>query len=202
MIGYPVILRGDQVRALVVGGGAVGARKISTLLECGASVRVVAPELRAEVAQQALEGRLQWIMDVYGRAHLGDANLVFAATSSDDVNAAVLRDARGAGRLVNVASDAMSGDFFTPATWRAESLLVSVFSYGVPMAAARIRDHISRILDAGIPGALSQLAALRKGQLESGAADRWQEASRDLIGDDFLHSVTSGDFQRRLERWR
>ena len=42
---YPVYLDIQHKKCLVVGGGSVGTRKVNTLVECGALVTVVSPEI-------------------------------------------------------------------------------------------------------------------------------------------------------------
>jgi precorrin-2 dehydrogenase/sirohydrochlorin ferrochelatase len=196
------MLSGESVRALVVGGGNVAQRKVAALIESGAAVRLVAPDITPELSRLAQQGRIEWIRESYSASLLGDSNLVFAATGSPEVNADVARAARESARLVNVASDAESGDFFTPATHRDGPLVLAVFASGVPAAASRLRDHLRNSLGRGLAGAVELLRTLRKRQLDAGDAAAWTAASSELIGDDFVAAVESGEFSRRAERWR
>ena len=55
---YPIFLALEQRLCLVVGGGAVAWRKIEGLLNCGAQIIVVAPDLLSEIEQAAAEGKI------------------------------------------------------------------------------------------------------------------------------------------------
>ena len=57
MSDLPVALHGERITAVVVGGGSVGTRKALALVETGAQVRVVAPDVSQELeaAERARE---------------------------------------------------------------------------------------------------------------------------------------------------
>ena len=84
-VGYPLLLDVAGRRVVVVGGGAVGTRRVTGLLESGADVLVVSPAITAEIAALgvAIEQR------GFHPADLDDAWLAVACTDSPDVNAAV-----------------------------------------------------------------------------------------------------------------
>ena len=88
--GYPVLLEGRAISALVVGGGRVALRKVRDLLAAGGRVRVIAPSLIDDLV--ALEGRTKDLTIVRRRFRDGDiddATLVIAATDDRSVNARV-----------------------------------------------------------------------------------------------------------------
>ncbi len=201
MSGYAIVLHGEGIRALVVGGGSVAARKAAALVDAGATVRVVAPEISQEMMVIVNAGEAHWTQSVYEQDLVGDSNLVFAATDSADVNAIVALDARELGLMVNMASDAEDGDFSTPATHRDGPVLVAVYAGGVPAAAMQIRDAVARLVGSRVSVAVQRLARLRSARLTSGDAASWREASRELVGEDFLDSIANGEFDRRFERW-
>jgi siroheme synthase-like protein len=199
---FPVVIKGESIRALVVGGGEVAGRKIDSLLRAGARVHVVAPQL-APLAKSFADGNsITWTSSDYSTGIIRDVNLVFAATDNKEVNARVVRDARAAGLMVNIASDSSAGDFFTTAVHRDGPLLISVFAGGVPAAAARIRDFIATQLGRKLGGAVALLYRLRRTRLDAGRSTEWQEASRELIGKDFVASVENGEFEKRVASWR
>src|SRR3984957_3215634 len=97
----PIFLRVQDRLAVVIGGGAVAARKAELLLKCGARVRLVAPELTA--AAQALLAlhtageQMSHQCAAFADHHLEGAVLVIAETDSDAVNAQVARIPRARG---------------------------------------------------------------------------------------------------------
>ena len=199
--GYPVLLEGTRIEALVVGGGSVAWRKAHRLLECGARVRMVAPDICAAARDAAGScPRLALHERAYARNDIGRATLVFAATDSRMVNAQVASDASRAGRLVNVADVPTDGDFVTVAAYRADPLVVGVSS-GVPKAATRIRDAIAARFDGRYRAAVAALAGLRQRLLARGEAADWRAAESALIDEHFCARVEDGTFAARLDQW-
>jgi len=198
---YPIALNGQRVRALVVGGGVVGTRKALALLEAGADVRVVAPEVSAELARVEAQNRLAVLRAPYGPDVLGDATLVIAATSSRDVNSTVAADARERGKLVNVADAPEDGDFHSMAVHRSGDLTIAVSTGGVPGAAARIRDSLATRFDARYEQALSALHRMRT-RLRAADTEAWNRAASDLVGKDFCDVVETGTLPEKVAAWR
>lgn len=202
MSGIPLLVEMEGLRVLVVGGGGVAARKVSSLVDAGASVRVVAPEVSAELRALADAGRVAIDARVYSAADIRDADLVIAATNDRATNARVAQDARAAHRLVSVVDAPEQGSFTSMATHRSGDLVLGVSAGGVPAAATRLRDAVAERFDGRYASAVSSLAALRRGLLASGARDRWDAAARELLGEDFCASVESGAFEERVSPWR
>lgn len=199
---FPVLLAGERVRALVVGGGRVAARKAAALLDAGARVRVIAPGIAPALREAARDhaGRLALVERPYATGDVGDANLVIAATSSREVNAAVAREADALGRLVAVADAPEEGTWTAMAAHRAGPLTVAVSAGGVPGAAVRVRDAIAGRFDERYGDAIGRLAALRARLLAGGDGEDWRAASEELIGPRFCADVEAGELSRRLDR--
>ncbi|HXD48256.1 MAG TPA: bifunctional precorrin-2 dehydrogenase/sirohydrochlorin ferrochelatase [Gemmatimonadaceae bacterium] len=203
MSALPVMLDGSNLSALVVGGGSVATRKVAALIEAGASVRVVAPEVSTELeALSAQASTLSLMRGRYASEQLGDALLVIAATNDARLNARIAADARASGRLVNVVDAPELGNFVTPAVHRAGDVVVAVSTGGVPGAAARIRDAIARLIGQSYGAAVRELSTLRRALIDGGRRERWTEASQSLVGTEFCRDVESGEFAARVAEWR
>ena len=203
MSAYPLMLEGTALSAVIIGGGSVASRKASALAAAGARVGVVAPEVCADIESLAAENdRVRITHERYSSSHIGDALLVIAATDDPATNALVAADARKLGRLVNVADAPDEGNCITPAVHRAGDLVVAVSAGGVPTAAARIRDVLSRTFDDRYARAVRELSSLRRAMLNAGAREQWTNASAKLIGDEFCSAVESGQFSARAAEWR
>jgi siroheme synthase-like protein len=200
--GIPILVEAAALRVLVVGGGVVASRKARALVEAGAHLRVVSPELGAEMQQLVAEHGVVVERHPYAVGDLRDVELVIAATNNRSVNAMVARDARSAHRLVNVADRPEEGSFATMATHRDGALVVGVSAGGVPGAAARIRDAIATRFDARYASALGQLAILRRTLLGRGDGASWRALSGEVIGADFCAVVESDGFDERVASWR
>ena len=199
---YPLMLDGSALSAVIIGGGAVAARKASALLAAGARVRVVAPEIVPELETLARDSSIEIIRDRYAKRHIGDAGFVIAATDDHTVNAEVAVDAKALGRLVNVASEPNSGNCITPAVHRAGDVVIAVTAGGVPSAAARIRDDLGRRIDERYADAVRELSSLRRSLIDRDERDHWSSAAAALLDDDFCRRVESGLFDEALAEWR
>jgi siroheme synthase-like protein len=198
---FPIALHGERVTAVVIGGGAVGARKALALADAGAQVRVVAPEISADLDGAMRDGRIAVTRGTYSRDQLQHAQLVIAATDSREVNASIAVDAHSLGKLVNIADFPDEGNFHTMALHRSGDVTIAVSAGGVPGAAARIRDAIAARFDGRYERAISALRGLRSRLIERGD-ERWRDAAPKLIADDFCTSVEDGSFSERIESWR
>lgn len=142
---YPVSLNLKGKLCVVVGGGKVASRKIQKLLECGATVKVVSPHIVVELEHLLKETTLlTWLPTKYtGIEVLKDASLIFAATSNPAINEQVQLDANSLGIFVNIANNASSGDFITPATLSQGDLQISVSTSGkVPGLSKLIKENL------------------------------------------------------------
>ena len=139
MPGYPVTLRLDGRRCLVVGGGSVALGKVQGLAAAGANVTVVAPDVLPEVAALAavVERR------PYRSDDLAGCWLVVSATGDVGVNARVHADAEAAGVWVNAADDPAHCSFTLPAVARRGPITVAVATDGTsPALASWLRRRI------------------------------------------------------------
>jgi precorrin-2 dehydrogenase / sirohydrochlorin ferrochelatase len=128
---------------LVVGGGSVALEKVRGLLECGASVTVVAPQ----VVDELLELGVEVVRRGYRESDLDGRVLVIAATSSSSVNRSVFADAEERSLLCNVVDVPELCSFILPAVLRRDPIAVAVSTGGAsPALAQRIRDDIADLI--------------------------------------------------------
>jgi cobalt-precorrin 5A hydrolase/precorrin-3B C17-methyltransferase len=150
---YPITLTNlRDAPVVVVGGGAVGGRKVRGLLAAGAAVRLVSPAITPELRALADTGAIEWHARPYQQGDLAGARLAFIATNQRTVNAQVAGEAAALGLLCNVADDPQAGDFHLPAVHREPGLLVAVSTEGVsPARAKQLRDQIAAWLATSRP---------------------------------------------------
>jgi hydroxymethylbilane synthase len=200
---YPIVLSLKGRPAVVVGGGAVAARKIGALLEAEAAVTVVAPTLDHRLEELAEAGVIEHRARGYEPGDLAGAFLAFAATDDETINAAVTAEARAAGILANDAGDAGRGDFTTPATHRSGPLLVTVDTGGLsPGFTKRIRDELALQFDTRYGKAATALGLARDYAhavlpKESRMLVMRALAERDL---DELAALARADIENEVER--
>ena len=161
---YPVSLDVSGRPCLVVGGGAVAARKAGGLLKCGSRVTVIAPstgEAMESLAPSlaALERRPYRDGDVRG------FRLVITATGIPAVDGAVHADAEAAGVWVNSADDRVHSSFILPAVHRDGAVTMAVSTGGLsPALASWLRDRLAS-RDLGGAGALARLLGEARARL-------------------------------------
>nr|WP_286948745.1 siroheme synthase CysG [Pseudomonas sp. UBA6718] len=142
---------------LVVGGGEVALRKARLLSDAGGQLRVVAPEVRGELAALAGEGRVH--LRGYESADLQGVALVIAATDDEPLNARISAEAQALGIPVNVVDAPALCSVIFPAIVDRSPLIVAVTSGGdAPVLARLIRAKI----ETWIPSTYGQLASLAK----------------------------------------
>jgi precorrin-2 dehydrogenase/sirohydrochlorin ferrochelatase len=140
---FPMFMKLEGRSCLVVGAGAVGEPKISSLITAGASVRVVALQATAAVAEWAQCGVITWEARAFNSSDLDSIFLVIAATNSSDMNAAIFHQARQRNILCNVVDDPEHCDFYYPAVVRRGDLQLAISTNGQsPALAQRIRREL------------------------------------------------------------
>ena len=162
MSNYPVTLVDLEQGAVVVGGGAVAARKVQGLLDAGAPVTIIAPQLTHELEELAHTQRITVIRRVYQNGDLRDARVVIAATDDPQVNQAVYDEARARGILVNVADDPAHCTFHVPAVIRRGAIAIAISTGGAsPALAKRLREEIEKAAGAEYERLAELFAELR-----------------------------------------
>jgi precorrin-2 dehydrogenase/sirohydrochlorin ferrochelatase len=109
---YPVNLDIRRQSCLVVGGGAVGTRKVRTLLDCGAVVTVVSPEVTNPIAVLAGENRISLRLRPYQASDLDGVFLVIGATDNKDLNRAIHQDAGKQGNCATLRTSPICAILF------------------------------------------------------------------------------------------
>lgn len=155
---FPIMLNLTGRSAVVVGAGAIGLRKVRSLLAAGARVRLVSPD-----APEDLPADVERLAEPYRPDHLHNARLVFACTSDRDLNARIADDARSRGTLVNAVDQPDDCDFFMPAIHRAGPVVLAVGTGGTsPALAGTLRDRLAESLPAATADFAELLGRLRE----------------------------------------
>ncbi|MFI7437609.1 uroporphyrinogen-III C-methyltransferase [Micromonospora haikouensis] len=145
---YPLGLRLAGRRVVVVGGGAVATRRVPALLDAGADVLLVSPELTPALRAHVDAGRLYWEPRRFAPDDLDGAWLVQAAVD-DPVAAAAVSAAAAERRIFCVrADDRAAATAWTPAVTRHGPVTVAVLGGGDPRRAMTVRDAIRDLLGA------------------------------------------------------
>ncbi|MCX6543283.1 MAG: bifunctional precorrin-2 dehydrogenase/sirohydrochlorin ferrochelatase [Acidobacteria bacterium] len=198
---YVVNLVVQDRPALVVGAGAVAARKIAALVDAKARVTVVAPRMCDAVHRLELDGHVRVEHRLFEPGDTRGAFLVVAATDDDRVNRQVAAEARAAGALVNVVDRPALCAFTVPAVVRRGDLTLAVATEGrCPSLARAIREQLERQYGPEYAEAVTRLADLRQRLIAAGwSSSRIRAAVSAVIGDGLVEAIASGD-QARSDR--
>jgi len=195
---YPLFLKLDGRPVLVVGAGAVGARKVAALRDCGARVTVVAPAIGDAVRGLAAAGEVTLHEREFAVADVAGMVVVVAATSDRATNELVARTARAQGAPVNVVDVPDLCDFYVPAVIRRGPVAVAVSSTGVaPGFTRRLRRELEEQLGPEL-AAYAELVAGARERIRVRFPDPADEERRRLA----LEAVLDSDARQLLAAGR
>ncbi len=163
MNNYPINLDSSFIRALVIGAGNVGLRKIETLLKQGVkNIHVVDISLSKKEFKFADISFITYEQRAYTLQDLEKANLVFVATSNADLNSRIAQECKERNILCNVATLPNEGSFSLPALIQKDDVLLTLSTNGLSPALSRaLKEDIEIFLDKGYCGLCSFLGRLR-----------------------------------------
>lgn len=199
--GYPAILLLDGRLAVVVGGGQVAERKVRTLREAGAKIRLVADTLTPALRDLAETGGVDLVERRFANGDLAGAAVAVAATDDEEVNRGVFAEATEAGIPVNVVDNTALCTFIAPSIIRRGDLVVAISTGGAaPALAVRIRERLEREFGDEYARFLELMAQLREQISVPGDQDQRAEAWYRVIDSDVMDLIRAGDIERARER--
>lgn len=142
---FPMFVNLTGIRAVVVGGGPVAARRANVLAGFGAQVTVISPEI-----DESLEPPFRILRRPYAPGDLSGFALALAATNSRETNHAVFLEAQALHIPVNVSDAPEECGFYFPAIARRGPLVVGITASGTDHGLAketarRIRERLEEL---------------------------------------------------------
>lgn len=154
---FPLYINMERKHCVVVGGGSIAAGKVGQLLEFGAAITVIAPEVCTRMTQWKNAGKITLIQREFCEHDIDGAAAVVAASSQREVNRHVSELCKKQKIPVNVVDDKELCTFYFPALIRKGEVVVSVSTGGSsPALAAFIR----RKLEAAVPDSYGRAAKI------------------------------------------
>ena len=176
---FPMFMKLEGRRCLVVGAGKVGEPKIGGLIDAGARVHVVALEATEAVHVWATAGKITLEIRAFTESDLEGTVLAVVATASRSVNGSIYREAQRRGVLCNVVDDPEYCDFYYPAVVRRGDLQIAVSTNGQsPSLAQKLRQQLERQFGPGYAGWVAELGETRRHVL---ASDLDPQRKRELL---------------------
>jgi siroheme synthase-like protein len=201
---YPIYLDLKGREVLVVGGGAIAEGKALQLVEAGARVTVVSPELTDALGAAVDRGEIIHLSGSFAEADLNGAFLVIGATDDRKVNERIAKAAKERGLLCNVVDQPDLCNFITPALVTRGELQISVSTGGgSPTLTQRVKREVAALIGEEY-GVLLELAAEMRAEAKQRIPDfeRRKDALRAFVESDALDLIRAGrrDEARDLAR--
>ena len=191
---YPIHLDIKDRHCLVVGGGAVCTRKVSTLLECGARVSVVSTNPTQQLAKLASKGAIRLTQRAYRSADLDGAFLVIGATDDESLNQKISNDAALTDTLCNIADRPEACNFILPSIIERGDLVITISTSGKsPALAKHLRQKLETQFDEKYAEFLLLMGAIRKKLLsQAHAPEAHKGLFNQLIDSDLIQLMQHG----------
>ena len=201
---YPINIDLENADCLVVGGGSVAERKVSTLLSCGARVTLVSPEVTPGLREMAKKGDIVYMARDYQRGDCRGMRTVIVATDSEKINREVAEEAMVGNCLVNVVDQPHISNFIVPATLIQGDLQISISTNGKsPALARRIRERLEGEFGPEYARFLELIDKVRKKALATiPDPEKRRELFYRIVDSDLIQLIREGkdqEVQKRLE---
>jgi siroheme synthase-like protein len=189
---FPLFLKLEGKRCLVVGAGPIGLEKVESLLPCGPSIRVIAPHAVARIQQLKATGEIEWLGRLFEPGDVDGYDLIIAATNEREVNRTVFEEASRRSILCNTADDPPLCDFFFGSLVQRGALQIAISTAGEsPALAQRLRREIDAQLPADLAPWLANLGQLRREVLQAMPAGTERKALLHALAQRELCSLPS-----------
>ena len=140
---YPIFLKLEGRKVLIIGGGKVAEEKIYAVLRSATDVTVVTPQVTDRIRGWAESGLLRHVAEEYRPGMAKEFFLVIACTDSAEVNRAIYLEAQQAGMLCNAVDDPGYCDFYAPAVVHRGDFQIAISTGGnSPALAQRVRRKL------------------------------------------------------------
>ena len=159
---YPIFADLTGRRCVVIGGGPIAQRKVTTLLSYGARVILVSPTVTPHLRALARRGRMTHRARTFRPTDLAGAWLVYAATDDEQVNRRVEHAARRARVFANLVDQTARCTFIAPSIFRRGQVTIAVSTGGAsPSLAKHLRRDVARTVGEDYARMLRLLSRLR-----------------------------------------
>ena len=159
---FPAFLKLENRLVIVIGGGSIAMQKIPSLLQAGARVRVISPNLHPYLAEYVRRREIDWHPKPFSPDDLEGAFLVIAATSIRELNASVFAEAERRNILCNSVDDIEHCHFYYGSVVQRGDLQIAISTNGKsPALAQRLRRELEQQFDPEYAAWLEWLGAAR-----------------------------------------
>jgi siroheme synthase-like protein len=162
---FPVFLKLENLRVLIVGGGAVGYEKLNAVISNSPAtrVKVVAEAIREEIFTLAERNHnINLAERLYQVNDLDDSDLVIIAVGDIEISRVIRRDAKERSVLVNVADQPELCDFYLGSVVKKGNLKIAISTNGKsPTIAKRLKEIFTDSLPDQVDDLLGNMHLIR-----------------------------------------
>lgn len=195
---YPIMLRLQGKKCVIIGGGSVAARKLATLGAAGAEVTVVAPSFSAELLETAESFPCTLLSKAYSLEQLKDAFIVIAATDSFEVNRSVTE---AAPCLCNNITEPHLSNFTVPASLTVDTITVTIATGGIPGYTRLLKRYLKQKLKPSFSQFNVFLSEQRKLLKETKSSPKERTAFwRQVLSDELLQMLEDENIEQAKEQ--
>lgn len=163
MAKFPIYLELSNRRVVVIGAGAVAARKVQSLHEAGARVVVVAEHVKSKLEPAFQLPDVELVLAAYHKNYLAGATLAIAATNDPVLNRRIFLDCQELEVLCNVVDQPELCDFYMPAVVKRGDLQIAIGTDGhCPAYSGHLRRKLEESFTDDHGHFLEQLEKTRK----------------------------------------
>ena len=178
---FPVFLKLEEMRVLLVGAGNVGLEKLNAILNNSpaTTVRVVAKDITDEFRQLASQhNNINVIQAEYNPSYLDDCHIVIAAVNDIALSTVIRNDAKAKGKLINVADKPYLCDFYLGSVVTRGNLKMGISTNGKsPTMAKRLKEIFQEMLPEELDEVMDNLHLIRN-SLEGDFHSRIKELNK------------------------
>ncbi len=205
MADFPLFIKMDGRKVMVIGGGSVALRKIRILTDYGADIRIISGEVRDELKMLAEAGRLEWQKENLTENHLpelDEAFLVICASNDETVNVMAADYCQKRHILVDCAKPGENSDCVFPSVVRRGNVVVGIStSGGVPALTKHLREKIEAVIPewySDFEGTLRDKRRQLK-QSDLSQAERRQSLRQWIAKEEKIREEGKGQYENRNE---
>ena len=205
MADFPLFIKMDGRKVMVIGGGSVALRKIRILTDYGADIRIISGEVRDELKMLAEAGRLEWQKENLTEKHLSEldeAFLVICASNDETVNVMAADYCQKRHILVDCAKPGENSDCVFPSVVRRVNVVVGIStSGGVPALTKHLREKIEAVIPEWY-GDFEETLRDKRRQLKQSdlsQAERRQSLRQWIAKEEKIREEGKGQYENRNE---
>lgn len=206
MADFPLFIKMDGRKVMVIGGGSVALRKIRILTDYGADIRIISGEVRDELKMLAEAGRLEWQKENLTEKHLSEldeAFLVICASNDETVNVMAADYCQKRHILVDCAKPGENSDCVFPSVVRRGNVVVGIStSGGVPALTKHLREKIEAVIPEWY-GDFEETLRDKRRQLKQSdlsQAERRQSLRQWIAKEEKIREEGKGQYENRNEK--